>query len=233
MFFALGTIAHTKTISTNAVNINHAPDWLKRTRVEKSINRIQTRLEWSTRRVNAYFYKTASEFEKIHSFGPLALAVTKISNGVASIHLGPKLNTNNFDQSFSHEMVHVILFQKYKGAIPKWLEEGLANHLAQKDPVNYQWLAQAMKQKNNTSDIYSLSHPFDEKGLRRNNEGIKFRYLASQAFAEMLDKKCDLQNLIRLSVKRKMEDYIKTYCGLKDINKSFKNWVTEKSKVKN
>jgi hypothetical protein len=58
---------------------------------------------------------------------------------------------------------------------------------------------------------------------------VLYRYKASQAFAEMLAGKCDLQNLIRLSVERKMEDYMATYCEIKDLNQAFRDWVKKKA----
>ena len=69
-----------------------------------------------------------------------------------------------------------------------------------------------------------LAHPF--KG---SEDRIAYGYVASQAFAEMLDKKCDLQNLIRLSVERKMEDYIKRTCEISDMSVAFKSWVKQKA----
>lgn len=208
-----------KEILTNEALMHNAPDWLVRPRIEKITDRIQTKLEWSTRRVNVHWYKTQADFDKVHDYGPQALAVTKYSGGAPSIHLGPRVNEQNFDETFGHELVHVIVFQKYKGSIPKWLEEGLANHLSSVSKVDYKWLAQ----QTFPEDVRHLAHPF--RGTAR---GVVYRYKASQAFAEMLNKKCDLQNLIRLSVERKMEDYIATYCEIKDMNKAFRDWVKSK-----
>ena len=214
-----------KDFQTNAVNFKNAPAWLKRTRVEKITDKIQTRLEWTIRRVPIKYHSDTSSFAKAHKFGPIAVAVTQVKNGKAEIHLGPTINTDNFDQIFAHELVHVILQQKYKNAIPKWLEEGLANHLAQKNGVDYKLLAKNLKGLN----VYELGHPFGQN-FKATNENVRLRYMASQALAEMLDKKCDLENLIRLSVERKMEDYIKTYCEITDLNKAFRTWITGNSK---
>jgi hypothetical protein len=208
-------------ISTNEVSVKKPPSWLKRNRMEKVIHRIQTRLEWSTRKVPMDFYSSAAEFERVHGLGAQALAVTKIENGKASIHMGPLVNDGNFDAVFGHELVHVISFQKYKGAIPPWLEEGLANHLSHTEKVNYKWLSKQPP----IEDVHQLAHPFSGSAAT-----INYRYKASQAFAEMLDKKCDLQNLIRLSVGRKMENYMHTYCGIDDLNQAFKAWVAERAK---
>ena len=147
-------------------------------------------------------------------------AVSKKSKKEQSIHLGPKVNTQNFDQIFGHELVHIIFYQKYYGAIPKWLEEGFANHLSASTPVDYQWLS-----KQNIPEIVTKGdHPYTGTP-----EEIKLHYKISQALVEMLDRKCDLENLVRLSVERKMEDYIKTYCEISDINKAFHQWVKDQA----
>lgn len=205
-----------KEITTNSVIINNAPDWLKTSRVETVVDRMQNKLEWTIHRFPTYFYSNQSEFEKQHSLGSQAMAVTKTSSDSQSIHLGPQVNDKNFDSVFGHELVHVIFFQKYRGAIPKWLEEGLANHLPSHDKVDYKWLVKQPFPK----DVRSLVHPYQQKEF-----SVSYHYMASQALAEMLDKKCGLDNLIRLSVQRKMEDYIDTYCEIHDINKSFQDWV--------
>ncbi len=210
-----------KRIFTNAVIMPDAPKWLKRTRVEKVIDKMQSKLEWSTRRIKVYWHFTQAEFEKHHSLGPLPRAVAIKTPKSQVIHLGPKVTDKNFDWIFAHEMVHIIIYQKYKKSIPKWLEEGLANHLAKKArKVNYKWLAK----KPFPEDVRKMNHPFGG-----NKESVLYHYIASQALAEMLDKKCDLENLIRLSVERKMEDYIVTYCEIKDLNSTFREWVGKKA----
>ena len=193
------------------------PDWLNATHIEKITARIQQKLEWSIRRVNVSWHSTADSFQKAHSLGPQALAVTTREKNVTTIHLGPKVTKENFDEVFAHELVHVIVYQKYKSAIPTWLEEGLANHFANQKKVDYQWLAKQPF----PNDVRELAHPFSGTA-----EGVVYRYKASQAFAEMLDKKCNLENLLRLSVQRKMEDYMNTYCRIKDLNEAFRAWVT-------
>ncbi len=209
-------------IFTNAVVVHDPPKWLKRTRVEKVVDRIQTRLEWSTRRIQVYWHSTQESFQSRHSLGPLPQAVAIKSEKSQEIHLGPKVNDANFDWVFGHELVHIIIFQKYRGAIPKWLEEGLASHLAKKtNKIDYAWLAK----RPFPTDVRQMTHP-----LKGDTESVVYHYAASQALAEMLDKKCNLENLIRLSVERKMEDYIVTYCEIKDINKAFQEWVKSKSR---
>lgn len=215
------TSIQANVLKTNEVIIENAPDWLKSPRVEKVTQRIQHKLEWATRRVNVIWFTSNHDYQRAHSLGPSAIAVTKYSNGQASILLGPNVTTQNFDAIFGHELVHVIIYQKYKTAIPKWFEEGLANHLANMGSVDYYWLSQQPE----IDDVKNLAHP--QSG---SSDRVTYRYKASQALAEMLDKKCKLDNLIRLSVERKMEDYIVSYCQIKDLNQSFKDWVKLKSK---
>ncbi len=219
MYFFTFLNVNAKAIQTNAVNMSNAPEWLKRVRAEKVIDRIQMHLEWRIRRVQAYWYNTQIDFEKIHSLGPTPVALTKRKD--QSMHFGPRVTTKNFDSIFGHELVHVIFRQKHKKAIPKWLEEGLANYWAKQGRVNYKWLATQPYPK----DVRKLTHPY-----KKSNALIKYHYMASQALIEMIASKCDLTNLLRLSVERKMENYIHTYCEIKDINKSFRAWVAKKSK---
>lgn len=224
----LGLITHpvfaqkAKVIKTNAASIYHSPSWLTRNRAEKVILRIERDLEWSIRRINVYWHKTESSFTSQHKLGPAVRAVTLSKD--QTVHLGPQVNENNFEQIFAHELVHVISFQKYKGSIPKWLEEGLANHLAKKEKVNYRHLN---KQKL-PSDIYQMTHAF-QGGLA----AARVHYATSQAVAEMLAKKCDLMNLVRISLEGDMRIKIKNYCEIEDINKTFRSWVSTQAAREN
>jgi HPt (histidine-containing phosphotransfer) domain-containing protein len=213
-FFSLN--AQAKEIKTNGISMMNAPAWLTTSRVDKVVERMQGKLEWTIRRVDVFWYPTEAEFEKAQSFGSAVSAVTKFANGVATVHMGPTVSLTDFDQVFGHELVHVIVVQKYGPSIPKWLEEGLANHLAKRGAVDYKWLAKQPF----PSDVHELAHP-----LKGSAAMISYRYKASQAMAEMLDKKCDLSNLIRLSVKEEMERRIETLCEIKDLNDAFKTWV--------
>ena len=215
-----GSVVQAKEIQTNEISMDNAPEWLTQTRVEGVTFRIQQKLEWTTRKVAVKWYSNRSDFERAHSLGPNAMAVTVGLGDKAIVHLGPRVNTTNFDQTFGHELVHVIVIQKYKSAIPKWLEEGLANDYSNHGKVDYKSLAKHPF----PDDVHKLAHPMSGSA-----EGIGYRYEASQALAEMLDKKCGLENLIRLSVQRKMEDYIETYCEIKDLNAAFRTWVKTKS----
>lgn len=218
ILFSQSTFA--EDIQTNGAIFKSPPKWFKRVKAEKVIDRVQSKLEWSLRRIPVEFYTDQKIFEKKHHLGPTPSAVTIKTSQGQSIHLGPEVKVDNFDSIFAHELVHVIFAQKYQGAIPRWLEEGFANHLSKTKPVNYTWL----KQQNLPMDVTTLTHPY--KGRPEN---IRTHYMTSQALVEMLDKKCDLENLIRLSVERKMEDYIKTFCEIKNINSTFKDWLKSKN----
>lgn len=212
--------AHAKQIATNEFTIGDAPSWLTQTRVEKVTSRILNKLEWSIRKTRVQFYSSNEAYGRAHSLGPQPLAVTSSRGDVSTVHLGPRVTDRNFDQVFGHEVVHVIVTQKYKASIPKWLEEGLANHLSKAGAVDYKGLAR----QGLPADVRTLAHPFSGTAAL-----IGFRYEASQALAEMLDKKCNLENLIRLSVQRDMETYIRNACDIKDLNAAFKDWVSSKA----
>ena len=208
-----------KEITTNAVYMHNAPQWLSRVRVDKITDRIQMHMEWTIRRIHVYWHHSQEDFAKHHSFGPRARAITSKSQN--TIRLGPQLNNKNFDQIFAHELVHGISFQKYKGVIPLWLEEGLANYFAKKKRVNYKWLAQQTFPK----DVRQMVHK-----ASTSRKKAQYHYIASQALAEMLAKKCDLNNLLRLSVERNMDTYIRNYCEISDLNTTFRKWVRAQSK---
>jgi len=207
------------TIETNAVFMTDAPHWLKRTRVEKITDRMQAKLEWTIRKINVTWYDTQEKFAQVNKMDAAVQAISRRDDN--SIHIGPLVKTDNFDQVFSHELVHIISYQKYKGAIPRWLEEGLANHLSKRGPVDYTWLAKQTLPE----DVTKMSHPFNA------GSAITFRthYAVSQALIEMISKKCDLERLIQLSVEKGMEGYLKTYCEIQDLNQAFRDWVKKKA----
>ena len=70
------------------------------------------------------------------------------------------------------------------------------------------------------ADVRRLVHP-----VSGSVENIHYNYMASQALAEMIAKKCDLANLLRLSVGTSMEGYLDTYCEIHDLNADFHKWV--------
>lgn len=228
MAFCIHNSSYGSTIRTNELTFENAPSWVTQGRIERVTARIQDKLEWTTRRTTVQYFSDAMSFAKAHSLGPHATAVTSTRGDTSTIFLGPKVTTENFDQALGHELVHVIITQKYKGAIPKWLEEGLANHLARTGRIDYKWLSRQTL----PADVRELAHPMlrtADPG-RTMQQSLHFRYQASQALAEMLDKKCDLLNLVRMSVGRSMETYIANMCEIKDLTGELKNWVIKKAK---
>lgn len=217
LVFSLGLFfcsAFAKELQSNGFIMNNAPDWLTRNRAEKIVDRMQTALEWTVHKINVVWYSNETDFVKAHSLGSNARAVAQKNKN--TILLGPLVNDKNFDQVFGHELVHIIAYQKYKEGIPKWLEEGLANHLAKHNKVDYAWL----KKKPLPKNVFELGHP-----MSGSYDEILLKYETSQALAEMIAKKCDLTNLLRLSVGRNMEDYLKTYCEIPDLNAAYKKWL--------
>jgi hypothetical protein len=212
----------------------HAPVWLRTTLVDRVVERIQSKLEWDIRKINLVWHTDPQEFRRAHGFDDSVLAFSRKSDN--SVHLGPRVTETNFESVFGHELVHVILFQKYKGAVPKWLEEGLANYLSNHKPplvngkvaydsshwtVDYTWLAAQPP-----LDVLTLKHPFSAIATN----GARYHYQASQALVEMIASHCPLDQLLQLSVGKKLESYLSTFCGIDDVNADFRKWVAKKSK---
>jgi hypothetical protein len=171
-------------------------------------------MEWDIRRVQVYWYSDQRAFERMHGYGPTVLAISRKFDN--SIHIGPRVKDSNFDGVFGHELVHIISFQKYKEAIPKWLEEGLANYLGHQGKVDYTYLYKHPL----PNDVRDLVHPFDGS-----EDHIRYHYMASQALAEMIASKCDISDLLRLSVGRKLENYLENHCGIQNINADYVKWI--------
>lgn len=214
VLFAISASA--EELLTNCAYFKNAPKWLNLSRVNKVAEPIENLMEWSIRRVEVTWYQDQATFERAHSLGPAALAVSL--RGQNKILLGPRVNESNFNQIFGHELVHTISAQKYKQAIPSWLEEGIANYISKNGTVNYKVLANF-----EFKDVSELSHP-----IAGNPSMIHVRYQASQALTEMIASKCEFRNLLRLSVGRKMQDYLENICRISDINTSFKAWLKSK-----
>lgn len=210
----LSTSVFAKTIETNALLVHNAPQWLNHTKVETPLGRIQNYLEWDVRKISVYFHGTEEGYKAGHGLNFLTDAFFKPSD--QTIHLSPRINEKNFDKIFSHELVHAVLFQKYKGAIPLWLEEGLANYIGRTSSVDYPWLS-----KQAIGDVTAMKHP------NQASEGAKYHYSVSTALIEMIAWKCQLKDLLQLSVGAKLQTYLETYCEIRDINASFQKWVTE------
>lgn len=209
--------AHSKDLLTNAALIKNSPEWITQGRINRIADRVQSQMEWTIRRVQVQFISDPTQFTKMHSLGPWPIAVSKKNEN--TVLLGPKINKDNFDKVFAHELVHIIAFQKYKEAIPKWLEEGLANYFSKDIQANYQWI----KTQPFPDDVKNLVHL-----LKGNENEVRLHYALSLSLAEMLAKKCDLKNLMRLSVGQRMEPYIETYCQIKDLTQALKTWISSK-----
>jgi hypothetical protein len=222
LIVCLALAAHGAEIVTNSVSMPDAPKWLTQARVEKVTDRIQRVLEWDIRRVNVRWYTSEAEFQKAHGLPVAAdgggiLAVSKKNEN--TIHVGPRMTTKNFDGAFGHELGHIIMFQKYKEAIPKWLEEGLANYAAKNGTIDYKFLASQPD-----VDVRSLEHPFGKTAL-----SPRYHYMASTALMEMIASKCSIGDLLQLSVGEKLEGYLGTFCGIDDLNGEFRSFVKRKA----
>ena len=225
LFFAEGKKAHGEfarpSLRTNAITFTNPPKWLTESRLDRVAQKMERQLEWSLRRVEVLYYDNQAEFEKVHGWGNAVQAIAKKTEN--RVLVGPKTNSENFDQVFGHELAHVIMGQKYKQAIPDWLEEGLANFAAKKGVVDYSWLAGQAFQK-----VETLGHPFQQSNAS-SADAIRYRYQASTATAELLAAKCGMRDLLQLSVGKKLENYLATFCRIPDLNAALQDWIQKKS----
>ncbi len=218
---SLSTPARSESISTNSISMPDAPKWLTESRVERVVENIQRHMEWDIRKASVKWWPEQASFQQFHGYDASVLAVSKKLEN--SIHLGPRVTSTNFDAVFGHELVHIILFQKYKTAVPKWLDEGLANYIAKQGRVDYAWLATQTPR-----DLRSLAHPFKQD---QNSTGARYHYQASTAAIEMIASRCSLHDLLQLSVGEKLENYLSTFCRLPDLNSEFNKWVQKNHKL--
>jgi hypothetical protein len=222
LFSVAAATSQGKEIETNEVDIPNAPSWLTELRVQKCVEDVQRFLEWDVRKITVLWYTDPGTFQRAHGFDETVLAFERKTDN--TVHIGPRIDTTNFDKVFEHELVHVILAQKFKDAIPKWLEEGLANYVAKKGDVDYAWLASIPP----PPDVRVLIHPFMPIAADGVYRGAKYHYMASRALIEMIASKCDLKDLLGLSVGSKLEKYLSTYCGVADVNVAFAAWLNKK-----
>src|SRR4051812_12317297 len=94
--------------TTNSVQVSNAPSWLKASRVDRVVEKAENFLQWDTRRVRVYWYTDAASFEKVHKLGPAVQAFSRRDEN--AIHVGPAVDSANFDQVFGHEVAHIIQF---------------------------------------------------------------------------------------------------------------------------
>jgi hypothetical protein len=228
LIFTFGTLSaySASPIENNSARFNNPPSWLTEGRVDRVISSIQRYMEWDIRKVQVTWYDNPEAFQSFHGFGSSVLAVSKKPENV--IYLGPRVTKDNFDSILGHELVHIILYQKYKDAIPKWLEEGLANFIAKKGKVDYRWLSS----QNPPADVRNLVHPFLDASKGQGSTNPTYHYQASTALIEMIASKCRLDDLLQLSVGTKLENYLSNLCEIRDINEDFKKWVRKKTTAK-
>jgi hypothetical protein len=222
-FFALAAYkAQAQEILTNGARFLNPPKWVSAYKANEAIQHVERKLEWSVRRVDVKWFRTQAELEQ--AFGrtaPMILAFTR-KTGDGTIYMGPQVNAGNFKMVLGHEIAHVIMYQKYKGAIPAWLEEGMANDSAGNVQIDYKWLNKQPRQ-----NVTQMTHPFDAKS----NDEVNFKYMASLATVLMLEKKCpSLRELVNLSLKKNIETFIPTYCGIQDLNAALWTWIAQKAK---
>ncbi|MBN20411.1 MAG: hypothetical protein CL678_03910 [Bdellovibrionaceae bacterium] len=219
LIFAKQSPVPLQTIRTNEVTFYRAPSWLKKRRLNQVIHRVSRYFEWDVRRVPVQMYESPVEMQRVHHLKFPVMAVT-IRNPLG-IHLGQGVNNQNFDQVFGHELGHVILIQKYKRAIPAWLEEGLVNHAVHRGKVDYSFLKNELKTRPIT-----WNHP----AFAKSPEEARFLYQLSLALAELLDRRCDLPDLLQLSVGKKLEIYLKNTCEIDDLDVAVRKWIAQKSR---
>ena len=202
---------------TNSVAVFSPPSWLNETILWKAAKSVEDQLEWDIRKIKVYWHKDNKEFQRFHGLGPSVRAVAVKKD--ETVHLGPLVNKENFSEVFKHELAHIIMFQKYKQAIPPWLEEGLANFVSRDSNIDYKFLA-----KKTALPITSLTHPFGK------NADSVYHYQASTAVMKMIAEKCSVTDLLQLSVGKKLESYLKTYCQIDDLDASFRSWINQKAR---
>lgn len=210
--FALGA----EPISTQSLELQAPPAWVSAARVERVTEKVQNTLEWQARRVKVIFHTDEARFRKAHGLPGDILGFTREREQI--IHLGPAVRTANFDEVLGHELAHIILFQKYKGAIPPWMVEGLANKAAGRNPVDYAWLG-----RQRLPAVRALKHPFRDGDSR-------LHYQLSTAVVEMLRKKCDFPDLLQMSLKGGFEPRIASLCGITDLDAAVREWVKARAR---
>jgi len=213
--FALNAAA-ANDIATNEVNFIAPPAWITREMVVNTTKSIEEQLSGSsTRKIKVYYMSDSEKFNAEHKLSFPVGAFFRPKD--QTVYLGPTVNKDNFERFFGHELVHVIFSQKFKAAIPLWLEEGLANYYSGRKDVNWKWLA-----KQPSIDVTSLRHPGN------NSLGADFHYQTSTAVIIFISERCSLKELLMLSVGKKLENYLATFCKIKNLNGEYATWLAKK-----
>lgn len=217
--FISSALSFSRNIEINQVTVFNAPNWLDTSQVQSVVDKIQETLEWDLRKVAVFYFSSSKQFNTQHQFKfPIDAFFKKSSQ---SIYLSPQVTPKNFKKIFSHELVHAIFYQKYRNAIPVWLEEGLANKLSGYPTPNYSWLT-----SQSWPSVTTLGHVNDRQASSRTY------YSVSTGLIEMIQEKCNLKDLLKLTVGSKLTHYLKTFCGITDIDQDFRTWVKEKAQNK-
>jgi hypothetical protein len=201
---------------TNCCIVQDAPSWASPRLIRGIADRISSELQWSIRRFALIFYKNDQAFAASSRLGFRVNGFFRPKD--QSIHIGPNVNSKKFPKTFGHELVHLIFAQKHRAAIPDWLEEGLANFIGSKRRVKYKWLA-----KQRLVPVTQLTHP------NKDRSGSKYHYQASTAAAEMIASRCNLKDLLMLSVGRNLENYLSRLCKIENVDTAFYSWIEQRS----
>lgn len=219
-----GAYADQELISNTFILQGKPPAWLKMNRLESLAEKMEQKLEWKIKKVPLKFYSDEPSFWRSMKV-PNSSALAFVKSADQSIHIGPKLNAQNFDIHFRHELSHVILFQKYKGHIPTWLEEGLANLHAGNTQVNYGFISSQKKLRGDVR-VENFSHPLKATSFAE----LDFYYQAATAAAVMIKEKCgSMDELLNLALKDHLTKQFKTYCQIEDLNEAFWKWIEKKA----
>lgn len=213
LFLLVSFGLHAKNLTLNQIQFFNAPDPLTESALQETVDTVQGVLEWDIRKISVYGYSDVADFNRQHHLNFPVEAIFRRSD--STIHISPKVNPVDFRRVFSHELVHAIVFQKYKSAIPVWLEEGLANYIGKYRSPDYR----SLKDKKWT-DVTLMGHPASA------SVDSKTYYSVSMGLIEMIASKCSLKDLLQLSVGSKMTIYLKTYCQIDDLNNDFRKWVS-------
>lgn len=223
-FILLINASFAQELTTNAVSMQGAPKWVTVSRLNKISDRIERGLEWDIRRVRVIWYSDEAEFLKAlpqsGGYDASVLALTLKTD--QKILVGPKVKNEVFDGVFGHELAHVVLYQKYKQAIPAWLEEGLANFVSGNGRIDYKYLKTELSK--NPVSIKTLTHPFGQSAV-----AVKLHYMLSSAVMKMIESHCKISDLLQLSVGEKLESYLGTFCGISDLDAEFAKWLARKN----
>lgn len=227
----LGTPLFAASFRVGMIQFDSPPDWVEAKQTQKTIDRIEHALEWDIRKTRVEFIPSETDFRRLFGFDSeiLAFAKTPIETEIKSsavITVGPQVRKANWDKILGHELVHVIIGQKFKTSIPDWLEEGLANYFGKNEVVDYTWLsAQPLPA------IEKLGHPVTATS---ENGGLPahFYYQASQALVELLDTKCGgADQLLQLALGKSVKIYLSSLCGIEDLHRELRAWIDRKARA--